>query len=75
MDRCPLDIQSAKIDFDESLINEEIDFEKPVNPKQDEIDLITEKLNKSKRPVVLIGLLSLQNQRKFFKHIEKNKFL
>ena len=30
----PLDIQSAQIDFEESLIDKKIDFKKPVNPNQ-----------------------------------------
>jgi acetolactate synthase-1/2/3 large subunit len=71
----PLDIQSAKIDFDESLIDKEIDFKKPVNPNQDEIDIITEKLNKSKRPVVLIGsgIKSSESEKIFQNFVEKNK--
>ena len=76
MDRCSFRYTKCKIDFDESLINEEIDFEKPVNPKQDEIDLITEKLNKSKRPVVLIGsgIKSSESEKIFQTFVEKNKF-
>lgn len=71
----PLDIQSAKIDFDESLIDKEIDFKKPANPNQDEIDIITEKLNKSKRPVVLIGsgIKSSDSEKIFQTFVEKNK--
>ena len=71
----PLDIQSAKIDFDESLIDKEIDFKKPVNPNQDEIEIITEKLNKSKRPVILIGsgIKSSDSEEIFQTFVEKNK--
>tara|TARA_B110000027_G_scaffold75361_1_gene80262 strand:+ start:1011 stop:2795 length:1785 start_codon:yes stop_codon:yes gene_type:complete len=71
----PLNIQSAKIDFDESLIDKKIDFKKPVNPNQDEIDLITKKLNKSKRPVVLIGsgIKSSDSEKTFQTFVEKNK--
>lgn len=71
----PLDIQSAQIDFNESLIDKEIDFKEPVNPNQDEIDIITEKLNKSKRPVVLIGsgVKSSESEEIFQTFVEKNK--
>ena len=55
--------------------DKEIDFKKPVNPNQDEIDIITEKLNKSKRPVVLIGsgIKSSESERIFQTFVEKNK--
>ncbi len=71
----PLDIQSAQIDFEESLIYKKIDFKKPVNPNQDEIDLISEKLNKSKRPVFLIGsgIKSSDSEKIFQSFIKKNK--
>ena len=71
----PLDIQSSQIDFDESLIDKKIDFKKPVNPNQDEIDLITEKLNNSERPVVLIGsgIKSSDSEKIFQTFVEKNK--
>ena len=51
----PLDIQSAKIDFDEKFIYKEIDFNDPVKPNLDEVNLVANKLNKSHRPVILIG--------------------
>ncbi len=71
----PLDIQSAQIDFDVSLIDKEIDFDKPLHPNQDQIDIITEKLNKSKRPVVLIGsgIKSSESEKIFQTFVEKNK--
>ena len=71
----PLDIQSAQIHFDESLIDKEIDLKKPVNPNQKEIELITEKLNNSERPVVLIGsgIKSSDSEKIFQSFIEKNK--
>ena len=71
----PLDIQSAIIDFDESLINKKIVFKNLIKPNQNEIDLITEKLNKSKRPVVLIGsgIKSSDSEEIFQTFIEKNK--
>lgn len=71
----PLDIQSAQIDFDVSLIDKKIDFEKPLYPNQDQIDIIAEKLNKSKRPVVLIGsgVKSSESEKILQTFIEKNK--
>ena len=71
----PLDIQSAKIDFDESLIDRKIVFKKPVNPNEDEIDSIKEKLNKSKRPIILIGsgIKSSNSEKTFQTFVEKNK--
>ena len=71
----PLDIQSAQIDFDESLIDKEIDFKKKVSPNKKEIDIITERLNNSKRPVVLIGsgVKSSASEKFFQTFVEKNK--
>lgn len=71
----PLDIQSAQIDFEESLIHKKIDYNKPINPNQNEIDLISEKLNRSKRPVFLIGsgIKSSDSEKIFQSFIKKNK--
>ena len=71
----PLDIQSAQIDFDEVLIDKKIDLKNPLNPNQDEINIFAEKLNESKRPVVLIGsgIKSAGSERLLQTFAEKNK--
>ena len=71
----PLDIQSAIINFDESFIDRKIVFKKPVNPNENEIDLIKEKLSKSKRPIILIGsgIKSSNSEKTFQAFVEKNK--
>ena len=71
----PLDIQSAQIDFDLSLIGKQISFDEPKNPTENEILTVAEKLNKSRRPVVLIGsgIKSSGSEEILHTFVEKNK--
>lgn len=71
----PLDMQSANIDFDELLINHQIDFKKPVGPNERDVELVRKKLNKAKRPILLIGsgVKSSNSEKVFQTFVEKNK--